>query len=65
VKELRISFLLDVMKKSVYSITKPLVLLINQSLEHGIAPDELKIANFLPLFKSGSNNDFANYGPVL
>jgi len=55
---------LDVMKKSVYSIAKPLVFLINQSLEHGIVPEELKIAKVLPLLRSGSNNDFANNRPI-
>ena len=55
---------LDIIKLTIFQIVKPLVLLINQSLQHGIVPDELKIAKVCPIFKSGSKSDFSNYRPI-
>ena len=41
-----------------------LVHIINSSLSTGIFPNALKIANILPLFKSGKSSLFSNYRPI-
>ena len=38
--------------------------LCNQSLQEGIFPTELKIANVIPLYKSDDSFVFNNYRPV-
>ena len=51
--------------KSVKSeISKPLTIIINQSLETGISPDALKVANVKPLFKKSDNCCLNNYRPI-
>ena len=45
-------------------ISFPLVHICNLSLQQGIFPDELKIANVLPLFKACDPCVFNNYCPV-
>ena len=46
------------------SITTPLVHICNRSFETGIFPSELKIANMVPIYKSGDEMVFSNYRPV-
>ena len=43
------------------SITTPLVHICNRSYETGIFPSELKIANVVPIYKSGDEMVFSNY----
>ena len=51
--------------KSTRDIIIPLLVhIINTSLQTGIFPDNLKIANIIPLFKAGKANLFTNYRPV-
>ena len=45
-------------------IKTPLTHICNLSLSQGIFPEELKIANVLPLFKNGDEMIFSNYRPV-
>ena len=45
-------------------IVHPLVYLCNLSLEQGVFPKELKLANVLPLYKSDDPLMFNNYRPV-
>ena len=45
-------------------ISKPLTIIINQSLERGIFPDALKVAKVKPLFKKGDNCCLNNYRPI-
>ena len=45
-------------------VTSPLVYLCNKSLEQGIFPNELKLANVLPLYKADDPFVFNNYRPV-
>ena len=40
----------NVIKKSFGSLHKPLLHIINQSLQNGVFPDELKTATVTPLF---------------
>ena len=46
------------------SITSPLVYILNLYLLQGIFPDELKIANVIPLYKVDDRMSFNNYRPV-
>ena len=45
-------------------LTKPLTLLINQCLQTGIYPSQLKMSRIKPLFKSGDKSLFSNYRPI-
>ena len=38
--------------------------LINKSIDHGVFPDDLKIARVSPVFKSGDRSDPSNYRPI-
>jgi len=54
----------EVIKYVVNIIAKPIVHVINLSLENGIVPDEIKIARVVPIFKSGDVKELTNYRPV-
>ena len=45
-------------------ICKPLAMIFNSSLRHGIFPDIWKLARVTPIFKSGSRSDANNYRPI-
>ena len=45
-------------------LVKPLTHVLNLSLLSGTFPDELKVANVVPIFKSGDAQVFTNYRPV-
>jgi hypothetical protein len=47
-----------------HEIAKPLTLIINQSLNTGIFPDELKTAKVIPLHKKDDETIFTNYRPI-
>jgi hypothetical protein len=42
----------------------PLVHICNLSLSQGMFPNELKLANAVPIFKAGDDKQFTNYRPV-
>ena len=46
------------------ALSKPLCLIINQSLLTGIYPDKLKIAKVIPLFKKDDTLLMDNYRPI-
>ena len=54
----------SVFKEIVDEYINPLTMLINSALEHGISPEELKIAKVIPMFKSGDRKHFENYRPI-
>jgi len=54
----------DVIKYVADIIVKPLMYVINLSLESGIVPDEIKIARVVPIYKSGNVKELTNYRPV-
>ena len=45
-------------------ISRPLSIIINQSLCTGIFPDKLKIAKVIPLYKKDDVRSFGNYRPI-
>jgi hypothetical protein len=53
-----------VVKQCTQFIKKPLVNIYNASLESGIFPDQLKIANVKPLHKNGDIKNIQNYRPI-
>ena len=46
------------------TLTKPLELLFNKSIQTGVIPEEWKKANVTPIFKKGTKGDPGNYRPV-
>ena len=54
----------SILKLSLPFICTPLTHISNLSLQEGVFPDELKIANVIPLFKSDDPELFNNYRPV-
>ena len=46
------------------NIAYPLSIIINQSLNTGIIPDQLKTAKIIPLFKKNDDSIFDNYRPI-
>ena len=54
----------QILKSCVLKVQQPLSYLCNRSLTEGIFPREMKIANVLPLYKSGDPMLFNNYRPV-
>ena len=54
----------SILKLSLPFICTPLTYLSNLSLQEGVFPDEMKIANVVPLFKCDNPELFNNYIPV-
>ena len=54
----------QILKTIRQSINGPVCYLCNRSLTEGVFPNELKLANVLPLFKSGDPLLFNNFRPV-
>ena len=46
------------------SIIVPFTHVLNLSLVTGVFPNELKLANVVPIFKAGDSQIFTNYRPV-
>ena len=45
-------------------IAKPLTLIINQMINSGIFPSELKISKVTPIYKANEKDLFSNYRPI-
>ena len=54
----------NLLKQIKHCITPSLTLIINQMLNTGIFPDNLKIAKIIPLFKKDDDKFFSNYRPI-
>ena len=52
------------LKRLKVAIVKPLVKIFNASIKTGIFPTNMKIAEVVPLHKSGSREDKNNYRPI-
>lgn len=53
-----------VLKNIVNYITKPIVHILNLSIVKSIWPDDLKTAEIVPIYKSGSKSMATNYRPI-
>jgi hypothetical protein len=53
-----------VVKQCIQLLKKPLANIYNASLESGIFPDQLKIAEVVPVYKKGDAKDVQNYRPI-
>ena len=52
------------LKETANTISKPLLILFNQSLQECVFPSSWKHANVMPLFKKGSKHIVTNYRPI-
>ena len=46
------------------SVSLPLSIIVNKSLESGIVPTDMKLAKVIPIYKSKIKTDFGNYRPI-
>ena len=53
----------NILSTSIKAFLKPLTQIINFSLNTGIVPDNIKIANITPVFKTDDKHDLNNYRP--
>jgi len=54
----------QIIKDNVLFLVKPLVYIINLSLESGVVPDAMKIAKVVQIFKKGDKKIPSNYRPM-
>ena len=54
----------NIMKNIRFCVKMPLTHICNISFQKGVFPTELKIANVVPIYKSGDEMIFTNYRPV-
>ena len=54
----------NIVKPSIKYYIKSLRRLVNYSFESGIFPDELKMTNVIPIYKSRDITDITNYRPI-
>lgn len=55
---------MNLIKFVIDAIATPLCYIINNSLESGIFPDELKLAVVVPVYKKGDSSKYENYRPI-
>ena len=53
-----------ILHQSVHTLAQSLTECINYSLSGGFFPDELKLADVIPVFKKGDPMDKKNYRPI-
>ena len=46
------------------SVIKPLTYILNLSLSRGVFPENMKLAEIIPLYKKGARNEVSNYRPI-
>ena len=54
----------NIIKQTYSGMIGPLCYIINVSFDNGHVPDELKIANVVPIFKKGDATLIKNYRPI-
>ena len=54
----------NILKMIKNEISEPMTLLINQALQTGIFPNNLKLAKVIPIYKKGDNSKLDNYRPI-
>ena len=55
---------MSTIKRTILGILTPLTHICNLSFQSGKVPDKMKIAKVVPIYKSGSTQDFGNYRPI-
>ena len=55
---------MNIVKKVINNIIKPLTYVCNKSIQEGGFPDSMKISKVIPILKSGDNSIFSNYIPI-
>ena len=55
---------MTIIKKAILLVSETLTYIVNLSIQHGIVPDEKKIARVIPIFKSDDQSLFTNYLPI-
>ena len=58
------SFPTLILRSAKHIISQPLFVLLKKSLEHGIYPTKLKVAEVIPIYKSDDPSDPSNYRPI-
>lgn len=54
----------DMLKQTKHVIASPVTHICNLSISSGVVPEDLKIANVIPIFKAGETSLPANYRPI-
>ena len=52
------------LKSLANSIAYPLSIIFNQSISEGIYPDQMKLAEVIPLYKGKDSDSVINYRPI-
>ena len=55
------AYLLNCLQKNTSEIIKPVTLIMNQYINTGIFPEDMKMAKVILLHKKGELNNIANY----
>ena len=55
---------MNIVKRVITTIIKPLTHVFNASFKTGVFPDKLKIAKIIPIFKAGNKENCTNYRPI-
>ena len=58
------NFCFNIIKKCFGLLCKPLIYLLQLSLEKVVFPDDLKRAKVTPIYKVGDSSDISNYRPI-
>lgn len=53
-----------IMKQLINTIAEPLTYTLNECIQSGVFPDELKIARVVPIYKKGDINECSSYRPI-
>ena len=56
---------MNIIKKVINNIIKPLTYICNKSFQEGGFPDNMKISKVIPILKSGDNSILSNYRLIL
>ena len=54
----------NIIKENKETLSIPLTILFNQSINTGTFPEKFKIGKVIPIYKSGPKTDIANYRPI-
>ena len=55
---------MNIVKRVITTIIKPLTHVFNTSFKTGVFPDKLKIAKIIPIFMDGNKENSSNYRPI-